>query len=124
MFEEIEVQKHEIQEKLSKLLNTNIKVKDLMVKDNYTLKVTQGSESGSLFFYSYEFEIVHGDAIVLRLAEDYTQWGGYTTFLVVPLELGTVIKERYYSEQSGSETSEDVDYYIFTKNGWVKVEVE
>jgi len=89
----------------------------------YLLKIEEWARQGSAYDDVAEFEVVYGEADLVRL-EDYD--AGYpgvagTEYLVVPKTVPVIILWRHYQDYgNGSKSTRIV--FIFTKDGWKYVE--
>ena len=94
------------------------------VERSFLLPFEESYQGNSLGKDELYFEIILGDAEKIVVEEEHrddaynSEWRrGY----FIPRKVGTIIKETYIRTFDGYK--EIVTYHIFTKKGWVEVEV-
>ena len=94
------------------------------VERNYLLPFEKSFQGNSLGKDEVYYKVVLGDVEEIITEEEYHD-DAYNTQIIkgffIPKRLGTIVKEVYERTFDGYECQ--VAYHIFTKRGWVEVEV-
>jgi hypothetical protein len=126
----MEVEKMEVEikkinnEDIKKLIDDVIKNPEKYDKESkYLLEVETFTIDSGEFPHYKEFEVIKGNPEIIELDKYVSFDMRYETFLIIPRETGTIVKTYEYQRLSDFETEEIENYYIFTRNGWVSIQV-
>lgn len=87
-------------------------------ESHYLLTLWSVSRSGSAFDEREDFEVLYGEIELVKMYTCTDQYGRATKYLVIPKELGTIIRSwRDYSDINNNTEKYQL-IFVFTQEGW------
>jgi len=91
------------------------------IENKYLLPLTLLTRNSGDFPHWKRMRIVQGEPEIITM-DIYDEYDTeYKEVLVIPKQIGTIIRVSEYESLSEEETREVEEYYIFTRNGWAVI---
>jgi hypothetical protein len=117
----MELTEEDIKKNLKEIIENPEKYK---TEYKYILEIEEFERDSGEFPHYRKSEIIKGSAEVIEI-DRYTSFDmRYRTYILITKEIGTIVRIYEFQRLSDFETEEKEEYYIFTRNGWVKVELK
>jgi hypothetical protein len=108
-------------EELAKLLE---KAEELPVEGKYLLFLSSGNRPGEAFMDVYDFEVIYGEAEMVKLEHRYNYpHENSTRYMIIPKTIPVIVHWWRRNDYSG-DIEEEEEFWVFTKDGWKCVEVK